>query len=64
MDSQPAGRTKRGGSESHDAVQFTWSFPLIGNLHGYMEDFKGYGESMIDCNHNATYLGVGTSLLD
>ncbi|OOG48055.1 phospholipase A [Rhodanobacter sp. C01] len=54
----------RGGSESHGAAQFTWSFPLIGNLRGYMEAFKGYGESMIDYNHNATYLGIGISLLD
>lgn len=54
----------RGGSESHGAAQLTWSFPLAGNLRGYMEAFKGYGESMIDYNHNATYLGVGISLLD
>jgi hypothetical protein len=33
-------------------------------MRGYMELFKGYGESMIDYNHNATYLGVGVSLLD
>ena len=54
----------RGGSESHGAAQFTWSFPVVGNLRGYMELFKGYGESMIDYNHNATYLGIGVSLLD
>ena len=54
----------RTGSRSHGAGQFTWSFPLIGNLRGYAELFKGYGESMIDYNHNATYLGVGVSLLD
>ena len=54
----------RGGSRSHGAAQFTWSFPLAGNLRGYMELFKGYGESLIDYNHNATYLGVGVSLLD
>ena len=54
----------RGGSRSHGAGQFTWSFPMAGNLRGYMELFKGYGESMIDYNHNATYLGVGISLLD
>jgi phospholipase A1 len=54
----------RAGSESHGAAQFTWSFPVAGNLRGYMELFKGYGESMIDYNHNATYLGIGVSLLD
>ena len=54
----------RGGRHSHGAAQFTWSFPLAGNLRGYMELFKGYGESLIDYNHNATYLGLGVSLLD
>jgi phospholipase A1 len=54
----------RGGSRSHGAARFTWSFPVAGNVRGYMELFKGYGESLIDYNHNATYLGVGISLLD
>lgn len=54
----------RGGRRSHGAAQFTWSFPLAGNLHGYAEIFKGYGESLIDYNHDATYLGLGVSLLD
>ncbi len=54
----------RGGSRSHGAAQFTWSFPLVGNLRGYMEAFKGYGESLIDYNHNASYVGMGISLLD
>lgn len=54
----------RGGTRSHGAARFTWSFPLAGNLRGYLQAFKGYGESMIDYNHNATYLGVGISLLD
>ena len=54
----------RGGSRNHGAARFSWSFPVAGNLRGYMEVFKGYGESLIDYNHNATYLGVGVSLLD
>ncbi len=54
----------RGGRRSRGAARFTWSFPLGGNLRGYMELFKGYGESLIDYNHDATYLGVGVSLLD
>ncbi|MDQ6646207.1 MAG: phospholipase A [Pseudomonadota bacterium] len=54
----------RGGSRQHGAAKFSWSFPLAGNLRGYAEVFKGYGESLIDYNHNATYAGVGISLLD
>ncbi|KRE86718.1 phospholipase [Rhodanobacter sp. Soil772] len=54
----------RGGSRSHGSARFSWSFPMAGNLRGYMEVFKGYGESLIDYNHNATYLGLGVSLLD
>jgi phospholipase A1 len=54
----------RGGSRQHGAGQFSWSFPVAGNLRGYAEVFKGYGESLIDYNHNATYVGVGISLLD
>lgn len=52
------------GDSNHGAVRFTWSFPIAGNLRGYTELFKGYGESLIDYNHNATYFGVGVSLLD
>ncbi|MEO8810552.1 MAG: phospholipase A [Rhodanobacter sp.] len=54
----------RGGSRQHGSARFSWSFPIAGNLRGYTELFKGYGESLIDYNHNATYLGVGVSLLD
>ena len=54
----------RGGKRSHGAARFTWSFPMFGNVRGYAELFKGYGESLIDYNHNATYLGLGVSLLD
>jgi len=54
----------RGGSRSHGSARFSWSFPMAGNLRGYMEVFKGYGESLIDYNHDATYLGLGVSLLD
>ncbi|HEY8586045.1 MAG TPA: phospholipase A [Rhodanobacter sp.] len=54
----------RGGARSHGAVRLSWSFPVAGNLRGYMEVFKGYGESLIDYNHNASYLGIGISLLE
>jgi phospholipase A1 len=39
------------------------SSPLIGPLRGYVKLFSGYGESLIDYNHKATYVGLGISLL-
>lgn len=54
----------RGGNRSHGAARLTWSFPFTGNVRGYAELFHGYGESLIDYNHKATYAGIGISLLD
>jgi phospholipase A1 len=54
----------RGGDSNRGSARFSWSFPIAGHLRGYLEAFSGYGESLIDYNHNATYLGVGVSLLD
>lgn len=56
--------TLRGGERSRGAVQVDWSFPIQRGLHGYVQLFHGYGESLIDYNHKATYVGLGISLLD
>ncbi|HEX7339563.1 MAG TPA: phospholipase A [Rhodanobacteraceae bacterium] len=53
----------RSGSRSHGAVQLTWAFPIHAKLRGYVQVFNGYGESLIDYNHKATYIGLGVSLL-
>ncbi|ASR44586.1 phospholipase [Xanthomonas citri pv. mangiferaeindicae] len=54
----------RGGDRSHGALQFDWGFPIHRNFRGHLQVFDGYGESLIDYNHKATYVGLGISLMD
>jgi len=54
----------RGVDKSHGALQLDWGFPIDRTLRGRVQVFHGYGESMIDYNHKATYVGLGISLLE
>lgn len=54
----------RGGDRSHGAAEVNWAFPIHGRLRGYVQVFRGYGESLIDYNRSATYYGFGVSLMD
>lgn len=54
----------RGGERSHGAVQFDWAFPIMQELRGHVQLFDGYGESLIDYNHRAWYVGLGVSLIE
>ncbi|MDO6775577.1 phospholipase A [Shewanella sp. 3_MG-2023] len=46
------------------SIEFTWSYPILGNLRLYTQYFNGYGESMIDYNHHNQRIGIGVSIGD
>jgi len=48
------------------AVELSWSFPLwkYPYLKGYIQYFRGYGESLIDYDRQVNRIGIGISLND
>ena len=52
----------RGGSRSHGSAQVDYVFPLVGALHGQVQLFSGYAESMIDYNVRQTRIGFGVTI--
>ncbi|WP_296405539.1 phospholipase A [Psychrobacter sp.] len=50
--------TEKGG------IELDYTLPLTSDLHGFIQLFHGYGESIIDYNKKTTAVGVGISLND
>lgn len=63
MDSHEASLLVRGNpSAGHMGTQLDYSWPLFGNIRGYVQYYNGYGESLIDYNHHNNRLSLGFSL--
>jgi phospholipase A1 len=46
------------------SIQGEWSYALTEDLKLHLQVFQGYGESMLDYNHEQTTVGVGITLLE
>ncbi|RQW25507.1 phospholipase [Rhodobacteraceae bacterium CH30] len=44
--------------------QFEWAFPISGNLHGYVQAFNGWGDSLQNYNFHNQGIGLGISLIE
>lgn len=51
-------------ADSKGAVELGWSFPVSRRAKGFLQIFKGYGESLIDYNAESNRIGVGVVLTD
>ena len=49
-------------SGNKGAVQLGFNFPLWGKTRGYIQYFNGYGQSLLDYDHQTQSLGVGVML--
>lgn len=50
-------------STGKGALRLGYHFPLVGDLHGYLSVFSGYGESLLDYNHRQTTVSAGISMI-
>ena len=51
-------------SEHRYNSELQWSFPIQRRLRGLVQWYNGYGENMIDYNHNNHRVGIGVLMTD
>ena len=49
---------------NNGALQLDYTHPITEDVHGFIQLFHGYGESIIDYNKSTTAVGLGVSLND
>ena len=59
-----SGTLRYNPSTSKGAAQIDYVYPLTENVNGFVQLFQGYGESLIDYNHENTSIGFGIVLND
>ena len=57
-----APRRAASATPSRTSVQADWAFPLYGQLHGYVQAFYGWNDSLQNYNFRNTGVGIGVSL--
>lgn len=59
-----SGTLRYNPSTNKGAAQIDYVYPLTKNVNGFVQLFQGYGESLIDYNHENTSIGFGIVLND
>ena len=57
-------RDKLRTRNNYGAIEHGMSLPLYYRIRGCAQHFNGYGESLIDYNHNVNRIGLGFLLTD